>query len=115
MGLTFYQLNNKQDTGQCSAIIVPLITKWVGLSRTEYPSWECPSAIPDGHGLIEEYRPIGKEDGSHVVILRLYHIANLPKLINIGWGVSVSEPKFTSDGIKAEFRHGSPHAIGSRI
>ena len=28
-----------------------------------------------------------------------------PKLISIEWGVSVSEPKFTSDGVKAAFRH----------
>ena len=29
----------------------------------------------------------------------------LPKLINIGWGVIFSEPKFTSNGVKASFRH----------
>ena len=33
---------------------------------------------------------------------------NLPKLSKVGWGVSVSEPKFTSDGIKAAFRHEFP-------
>ena len=43
------------------------------------------------------------------------NLANLPKLINIGWGVSVSEPKFTSDGVKVEFRHELPKAIGAWI
>ena len=40
---------------------------------------------------------------------------NLPKLISIGWGVSVSETKFMSDGVKAEFRHEFPEAIGVYI
>ena len=40
---------------------------------------------------------------------------NLPKLINIGWGVSVSEPKFTSDGVKLVFRHELYEAIGAWI
>ena len=31
--------------------------------------------------------------------------SNLSKLIKIGWEVSVSEPKFTSDGVEAAFRH----------
>ena len=38
----------------------------------------------------------------------LYHLENFPKIINIGWGVSVSEPKFKSDGVKADFRHEPP-------
>ena len=42
-------------------------------------------------------------------------MANLPKLINIGWGVSVSEPRFTSDGVKAAFRHELPEVIGACI
>ena len=42
-------------------------------------------------------------------------MANLPKLINIGWGVSVSEPRFTSDGVKAAFRHEFPEAIRACI
>ena len=50
-----------------------------------------------------------------MVILCLYHLENLPKLINIGWGVSVSEPKFTSDGFKAAFIHELPKAIGAYI
>ena len=113
MGLTVYQLNNKQDSVQFTAISVPLITKWMGLPRTEYPSWACPPAMSDGHGLVEAYYPRGKEYGSHAVIPCLYHLDNLPKLINIGWGVSVSEPKFTSDCIKATFRQESPKAIGA--
>ena len=36
-----------------------------------------------------------------------------PKLINNGWEVSVSEPKFMSDGVKAEFIHEFAKAIGS--
>ena len=51
----------------------------------------------------------------HVVIPCLYHLANLPKIINIGWGVSVSEPKFTSDFVKADFRHELSKAIGAWI
>ena len=85
----------------------------MGLTRTEDPSWACPSAMPDGHGLVKADLPRGKEDGSHVVIPCLYHLANLPKLINIGWGVSVSEPKFTSDGVKAAFIDEFPGAIGA--
>ena len=50
-----------------------------------------------------------------MVIPCLYHLENFPKLINIGWGVSVSEPKFTSDGVNAEFIHESPQAIGAWI
>ena len=57
----------------------------------------------------------GKEDGSYVVIPCLYHLENFSKLINIGWGVSVSEPKFTSDGVKAAFRHELPEVIGKWI
>ena len=77
----------------------------MGISRKEDPSWECPSAIPDGHGLVEAYDPIGKEDGSNVVIPCLYDLENWPKIINIRWGVSVSEPKLKSEGVKATFRH----------
>ena len=71
--------------------------------------------MPDGHVLVEADLPRGKEYVIHVVIPCLYHLANFPKLINIGWGVSVSEPKFTSDGIKVEFRYESPEAIGAWI
>ena len=77
----------------------------MGIHRTEDPSWARPSDIPDGHRLVKTDLPRGKEDGSHVVIPCLYHMANLPKLINIGWGVSVIEPKFTSNGVKVMFRH----------
>ena len=80
----------------------------MGLPVTEDPSWACPSAIPEGHGTAEADPPRGKKDGSHVVIPCLYHLRKISKHINIGWGVSVSEPKFTSDGIKAEFIHEPP-------
>ena len=50
-----------------------------------------------------------------MVIPCLYHMANFPKLINIGWGVSVSEPKLMSDGIKTAFRHELLQAIGAWI
>ena len=59
----------------------------------------------DGHGIAEADFPRVKGDGSHVVIPYLYHMVNFPKLINIGWEVSVSEPKFKSDGVKSAFRH----------
>ena len=59
--------------------------------------------MPDVHGIVEVDFPRGKEDGSHVVIPCYNHMTNFPKLINIGWEVSVSEPKFTSDGVKASF------------
>ena len=42
-------------------------------------------------------------------------MANLPKLINVGWGVSVSEPNFTNDGVKTEFKHEFPHSIGAWV
>ena len=87
----------------------------MGLPMTEDPSWVCPAAMSDGHGLVEAYLPRGKEDGIHVVIPCLYHLESFPKLINIWWGVSVSEPKFTSDGVKAAFRHEFPEAIGAWI
>ena len=48
-----------------------------------------------------------------MVIPCLYHLEKLPKLIKIGWGVGVSEPKFTSEGVKAEIRHEPPQAIGT--
>ena len=38
-----------------------------------------------------------------------------PKLFNIGWGVSVSEYKFMSDGGKVDFRHELTDTIGSWI
>ena len=79
---------------------------------TEYPSWSCPSTISGGHVLVGADFSIDKEDGSYVVIPCLYRLANFPKLINIGRRVSVSESKFTSDGVKAAFRHESPKAIG---
>ena len=115
MFLTFYQLNNKQDSGQCTARSVPLIPKLMGLPRKEYSSRACPSSIPDGHRLVETCLPIVKKYEIHVVIPCLYHLAILPKLINIGWGVGVSEPRFTSDGVKAAFIHEFPEAIGSCI
>ena len=99
MNLTFYQLYIKKDSRKCTASSVPLITKLIGLPSTEDPSWACPSAMSDGYGPIEANLPTGKEDGSHVVIPCLYHLVNLPKLISIGWGVCVSELKFTSDGV----------------
>ena len=68
MGLTFYQLNSKQDDGRYTPISGTLIPKWMGIMRTEYPSWECPYAMPDGHGLVEADLPRRKEDGGHVVI-----------------------------------------------
>ena len=77
----------------------------MGLPRTEDPSWSCTYAMPDGHGIVEVDCSRGNEDGSHVVVPCLYHLENFPKLINIGWKVSVSELKFTSDGVKAAFRH----------
>ena len=83
----------------------------MGILRTEYPSWACPSNIPYGYQLFEEDLSRGKEDGSHVVIPCLYHLANLPKLINIGWGVSVSKPKFTINDVKLVFRNEFPEAI----
>ena len=48
-------------------------------------------------------------------------MANLPKLISIGLGIGVSEPKFTSDpkvtsdDVRAAFRHEFPQAIGAWI
>ena len=71
--------------------------------------------MPDGHVLVKAYFPRGKEDGSHVVIPCLYHLANLTKIINIGWGVSVSEPEFMSDGVKVAFIHEFPEAIRTWI
>ena len=94
---------------------MPLIPKFMGLPRTEDTSWECPSDMPYGHGIVEADCPRGKEDVSQVVIPCLYHLENLPKLINIWWGVSVSEPKFMSDGIKAAFRHELSKEIGAFI
>ena len=50
-----------------------------------------------------------------MVIPCLYHLSNLPTLINIEWGVSVNEPKFTIDGVKSELRHEFPKPIGAWI
>ena len=108
MELIFYQLNNKQDAGKFSARIVPIILKWMGILIKADPSWTCPSAMPYGHGLVKVDCPRGEEDGIHVVIQCLYHLENLPKLINLGWRISGSEPKFTSDGFKAAFRNYFP-------
>ena len=115
MFLNFYQLNNKKDSGQCISSSVPFIPKWMGLPRAEESSWACPYAIPDGHGIVKTYFPRDKEDGSHVVVTCLYHLVNLPKLINLGWGFIVSEPTFTSDIVKAAFRHELLEAIGAWI
>ena len=82
---------------------------------TEDLSYSCPSVIPDLHGLAKAYFQRGKEYGSHVVIPCLYHLANLPKLIHIGLGVSFSKPKFMSDGVETVFRHAFPQAIGAYI
>ena len=90
--------------GQFTSSSVPLIPKWMGLLITAYPSWVCPSAMPDGHRLVEADFLKGKEYVSHVVIPRLYHLASFPKLINIVRGVRVSETKLTNDGVKSEFR-----------
>ena len=99
MFLSFYQINNRQDAVQFTEIIVPLITKWMGLPRTEYPYWACPYDMIYGNGFIEVDFPRVKEDGIHVVIPCLYYLSNFPKPINIGWGISVSEPNFMSDGV----------------
>ena len=71
--------------------------------------------MPDGHGLVKEYFPRGKEYGIHVFMPCLYHMDNLSKLINVGWGFNVSGPKFTSDIVQAVFRHEFPKAIGAYI
>ena len=71
--------------------------------------------IPDGHGIVEADFPRGKEDGSHLVIPYLGHLKKVPKIINIGWGVGVSAPKFTSDRVKAVFRHEQSQVIGAWI
>ena len=85
------------------------------LLSTEDPSWAFPSDIPYGHVLVEADFPRGKEDGSHVVIPRLYHLDNLQKLISIGWRVSVIELNLTSYEVKAVFRHEFPEEIGAWI
>ena len=85
------------------------------LTRTEDLSWACPSAVPDGHGLVEADFLRIKEYGSRVVIICLYRLDNFPKLIDIGWGVSFIEPRFTSDGVKAAFRNKIPKAIRAWI
>ena len=85
----------------------------MGIPRTEDPSWACPSDMLDVHGLVKEDFSRGKEYSC--VHSMPYHLANLPKIINIGWGVSVSEPKFTSDFVKADFRHELSKAIGAWI
>ena len=87
----------------------------MGIPRTEDPSWVYPSDMPDGHGLAKESCPRSKEYGSHVVISCLYHMANLPKLINKGLGDSVREPKFMSNDFKAAFKHELTKAIGAWI
>ena len=116
MGLTFYQLNNKKDDGQCTASSVPLIPKSMGLPMAEDPSWAFPSTIPNRYGLVKADYPRGKEDGSHVVIPYLYHLENFPNLIHVGWGGgSVSESKFTIDGVNAAFRHEFSQTIGAWI
>ena len=115
MGLTLYQLNKKQDAIQFTEISVPIITKWMGLPRIEDPSWVCTYAMPDVHGLVAADLPRSKEYKIHVVIPYLYHLEDFPKLINIGWGVSVSEPKFTSDVVEEKFRHEVPEAIEAWI
>ena len=94
---------------------MPLIPKWMVLPSTEDPSWACPSDMPYGNVLVEAYFPIGKEDRSHVVIPRLYHLDHLQKLINIGWRVSVIEPNITSYEVKPVFRHELPEEIGAWI
>ena len=94
------------------------MTTWLpySLPLGEYASTSpCPSGIADGHVIVEVDCPGGKQDGSRVVIPCLYHLANLTKLINIGWGVSVSEPKFMSDGVKVAFIHEFPEAIRTWI
>ena len=71
----------------------------MGLPRKEDTSWSYLSDIPDVNGLINADCLRGKEDGNHVFIPCLYHLANFIKLINIGWEVNVSEPNFPSDGV----------------
>ena len=83
----------------------------MGLPRTEYPSWAFPYTMPDGDGPVEADFPRVKEDKNHVVIPCLYHLSKFPKLINIEWGVSVSETKFTSDSVKATIIHKLPKEI----
>ena len=87
-GVAFYQPNNKKYARQYTASSVPLITKFMGLTRTEDPSCACPYARPDENGLVEADCPRGKEYRSDVVIPFLYHLENFPKLINI-WGGGV--------------------------
>ena len=71
--------------------------------------------MPDGHGIVEADFPRGKQYVSCIVILCIYHLARFPKLIKIGLGFSVSEPKFTSDDINSEFRHEFAEVIGEWI
>ena len=50
-----------------------------------------------------------------MVIPCLYHLANFSRVINIGWGVSVIEPNFTSDGVNEKLRHEFSKEIGAWI
>ena len=115
MGLTFYQLKNNQEDLQYISRGVPLIPKWMNFPRTEDPSWACTFAMPDRNGILEEDLPRDKEDGSCVVIPCFYYQENLPKLLNIGWSVSVSEPQSMSDGVKAALGYDFPKSIRALI
>ncbi len=59
-----------------------LISKWMGLARTEHPPWTGPFVMPDRHALVETYDPGCDKGVGHVLVPSTNHLADLPKLVN---------------------------------
>ena len=78
----------------------------------EYPSWACTYAMLDEHGI---FRHISQE-ARKIEVMWSFHAFTVwvifPKLINIGWGDSVSKHKLISDSIIRMLRHEPPQEIG---
>ena len=81
------------------------ITERVGFARTKHPPGASPSAMPDGHALVEAQCPSCRKYHLHVFIPRANQISNLPKLIAEGRRRLIRETQRRRDCQKATPRH----------
>ena len=92
-----------------------VVPKRVGLPRTEYPSGAGPLVVPNRHCLIKANNPSGKEYGSHVVVPRFYHLADLPDLVDKRRSLGVRKLEVPRDSNKTLPRHVVLKIVGAWI
>ena len=60
---------------------MPFVSEWIGFTRNKHPSWTSPSAISDGHGLVQTSYPGALENLLHMTVPLSNQLAHLPEPI----------------------------------